>query len=217
VNAAAFINPDILEGRRAPCRESPIRESPIQDSSQPNWDARIARCPSAHHNIVKPSNWQQYAFPFIYGQFDPMLFPTNDWCECCMKALSVIEIRDWAPDLIARDDETLVQQIRTRACCRGAARGRPWVRAFAALLRPGRRPRAGVARCTGWTNKPPRGVSTHRSRRAWCSAQPPPECDASQRWRSAGVGRISSRPTGSLRCARSADCSLRPSRPWVCR
>jgi GntR family transcriptional regulator/MocR family aminotransferase len=104
-----FINPDILEGRHAPCRETPV-----QDGSQPDWDARIARRPSAQHNIVKPSNWQQYAFPFIYGQFDPMLFPTNDWRECCMKALSVMEIRDWAPDLIAQDDETLVQQIRTR-------------------------------------------------------------------------------------------------------
>jgi GntR family transcriptional regulator/MocR family aminotransferase len=31
-----------------------------------------------------------------------------------MKALSVMEIRNWAPDLIERDDDTLVQQIRTR-------------------------------------------------------------------------------------------------------
>ena len=30
------------------------------------------------------------------------------------RALSVLDIRDWAPDQIARDDESLVQQIRTR-------------------------------------------------------------------------------------------------------
>ena len=39
--------------------------------------------------------------------------PTADWRECCNKALSVLDIRDWAPDLITRDDESLVQQIRT--------------------------------------------------------------------------------------------------------
>uniref|UniRef100_UPI001CA3E2D2 aminotransferase class I/II-fold pyridoxal phosphate-dependent enzyme n=1 Tax=Enterobacter agglomerans TaxID=549 RepID=UPI001CA3E2D2 len=53
-------------------------------------------------------------FPLIYGQFDQSLFPTNDWRECCLKALSVMEIRNWAPDLIERDDESLIQQIRTR-------------------------------------------------------------------------------------------------------
>jgi GntR family transcriptional regulator/MocR family aminotransferase len=31
-----------------------------------------------------------------------------------MHGLSVMEIRNWAPDLIERDDETLVEQIRTR-------------------------------------------------------------------------------------------------------
>ena len=63
---------------------------------------------------MKPANWQHYEYPFIYGQFDQSLFPTNDWRECCLKALSVMEIRNWAPDLIERDDESLIQQIRTR-------------------------------------------------------------------------------------------------------
>lgn len=63
---------------------------------------------------MKPANWQHYAFPFIYGQFDQSLFPTNDWRECCIKALSIMEIRNWAPDMIERDDELLIQQIRTR-------------------------------------------------------------------------------------------------------
>jgi len=104
-----FINPDILEGRHAP-----KRESRVQEGAQPNWAERLARRPSAQRNIVKPSDWQRFEFPFIYGQFDSALFPTSDWRECCLKALSVMEIRDWAPDLIARDDELLVQQIRTR-------------------------------------------------------------------------------------------------------
>ncbi|VVE76482.1 MocR-like pyridoxine biosynthesis transcription factor PdxR [Pandoraea sputorum] len=84
------------------------------DPSTPDWEGRYVVRPSAQRNIVKPIDWQQYQYPFIYGQFDPTMFPTADWRECCHKALTVMEIRDWAPDMIARDDETLIQQIRTR-------------------------------------------------------------------------------------------------------
>ncbi|VVE65423.1 2-aminoadipate aminotransferase [Pandoraea captiosa] len=84
------------------------------DPSTPDWEGRYVVRPSAQRNIVKPIDWQQYQYPFIYGQFDPTMFPTADWRECCQKALTVMEIRDWAPDMIARDDETLIQQIRTR-------------------------------------------------------------------------------------------------------
>ena len=31
-----------------------------------------------------------------------------------MKLLSVMEIRDWAPDLISGDDSSLIEQIRER-------------------------------------------------------------------------------------------------------
>ena len=105
-----FVNPAMLEGQHgfAPA------QSATEALGRPNWGARMARSPSAQRNIVKPANWQNYEYPFIYGQFDQALFPTSDWRECCMKALSVMEIRNWAPDLIERDDDTLVQQIRTR-------------------------------------------------------------------------------------------------------
>jgi GntR family transcriptional regulator / MocR family aminotransferase len=81
---------------------------------EPDWRARIRNAPSAQRNIVKPSNWQRYKYPFIYGQFDTELFPISDWRESCMHGLSVMEIRNWASDHIERDDETLIEQIRTR-------------------------------------------------------------------------------------------------------
>ncbi|ALS60447.1 MocR-like pyridoxine biosynthesis transcription factor PdxR [Pandoraea norimbergensis] len=84
------------------------------DPLTPDWEGRYVVRPSGQRNIVKPIDWQQYQYPFIYGQFDPTMFPTADWRECCQKALTIMEIRDWAPDMIARDDETLIQQIRTR-------------------------------------------------------------------------------------------------------
>jgi GntR family transcriptional regulator/MocR family aminotransferase len=107
-----FVNATMLEGRHG---FTPTQTVASNDAlSRPDWTRRMGRLPSGQRNIVKPSNWQNYEFPFIYGQFDQALFPTNEWRECCMKALSVMEIRNWAPDLIERDDDTLVQQIRTR-------------------------------------------------------------------------------------------------------
>jgi GntR family transcriptional regulator/MocR family aminotransferase len=79
-----------------------------------NWPGRMQQRPSAQRSIVKPANWQKSPYPFLYGQFDESLFPTAAWRECCLKALSVLDIRDWAPDQITRDDESLVEQICTR-------------------------------------------------------------------------------------------------------
>ncbi|MFM0343344.1 MocR-like pyridoxine biosynthesis transcription factor PdxR [Paraburkholderia sp. RL17-347-BIC-D] len=112
-----FVNPAMLEGRhgfKTPAQTVPTSSEHDQAPARPDWGQRVQRRPSAQRNIVKPGNWQDYEYPFIYGQFDQSLFPTNDWRECCMKALSVMEIRNWAPDLIGRDDDTLIQQIRTR-------------------------------------------------------------------------------------------------------
>lgn len=78
------------------------------------WAQRLYQHPSTQRSIVKPSNWQKSRYPFLYGQFDESLFPTAAWRECCLKALSVLDIRDWAPDQITRDDESLVEQICTR-------------------------------------------------------------------------------------------------------
>lgn len=78
------------------------------------WAERLQQHPSTQRSIVKPANWQGSPYPFLYGQFDESLFPTAAWRECCLKALSVLDIRDWAPDQITRDDESLVEQICTR-------------------------------------------------------------------------------------------------------
>ncbi|RDU97283.1 PLP-dependent aminotransferase family protein [Trinickia dinghuensis] len=111
-----FVNPEMLRGLPGLGAPPPTAPLAAEDDTagRPIWRQRIAHLPSNQRNIVKPANWQHCEFPFIYGQFDQSLFPTNDWRECCMKALSIMEIRNWAPDLIERDDESLIQQIRTR-------------------------------------------------------------------------------------------------------
>jgi GntR family transcriptional regulator/MocR family aminotransferase len=105
-----FVSSALL-GERMQSR-NPVGIGPQEPSI--GWSKRLYQRPSAQRSIVKPANWQKSPYPFLYGQFDESLFPTAAWRECCLKALSVLDIRDWAPDQITRDDESLVEQICTR-------------------------------------------------------------------------------------------------------
>ena len=63
---------------------------------------------------AKHDNWIKSSYPFVYGQFDPALFPTAEWRECNRMALAVLEIRNWAADMVDRDDPLLIEQIQAR-------------------------------------------------------------------------------------------------------
>ncbi|NVK41753.1 MAG: PLP-dependent aminotransferase family protein [Oceanospirillaceae bacterium] len=105
-----YVNPDILSGKVK------VRDTPqeVVGGTPPDWQKRLKKHPSALQNIGKPRDWQKYTYPFIYGQFDPTLFPTNNWRECSRDAVTVPAIRDWASDHFDDDDPVLVEQIRTR-------------------------------------------------------------------------------------------------------
>jgi GntR family transcriptional regulator/MocR family aminotransferase len=95
------------------------------DSGEARWTHRYAVRPSGNRNIIKPLNWQDYPYPFIFGQFDPGLFPTNDWRESARAALSVPEINNWARDMIDEDDPALIEQLRLQVLPRRGVRARP--------------------------------------------------------------------------------------------
>ncbi|MCW8887047.1 MAG: PLP-dependent aminotransferase family protein [Motiliproteus sp.] len=105
-----YVNPEILHGKVKIEEKLP---KPVE-GTPPIWGEKLKVHPSQQTNVKKPRDWQKYPFPFIYGQFDPTLFPTNNWRECCKDAVSVPAIRDWASDRFDNDDPLLVEQIRTR-------------------------------------------------------------------------------------------------------
>ena len=98
---------------RAVARQAPDAEAPAAAGSI-DWAERLKLHPSTQRNISKPSDWQQQPYPFIYGQFDPTLFPSADWRECVVESLQTRNLRRWAPDHIDRDDDALVEQIHRR-------------------------------------------------------------------------------------------------------
>lgn len=76
--------------------------------------SRLRIKPSEQVNRVKPENWHDYPFPFVYGQSDPALFPIAEWRECTRQAMSRKWLDAWTDDRFTEDDPMLIEQIRQR-------------------------------------------------------------------------------------------------------
>jgi GntR family transcriptional regulator / MocR family aminotransferase len=70
--------------------------------------------PSLQEITSKPLNWQDFPYPFIYGQVDHTLFPLAEWRECTRQALGKKWLGAWTNDSWEHDDPLLVEQIRRR-------------------------------------------------------------------------------------------------------
>lgn len=113
-----YVNPTALE-TGAQC-QSPTTEH--AESASFDWSKRLQVTPSSQRNIVKPQDWQKYPYPFIYGQIDFSLFPTNQWRECCRDAVSVGAIRNWADDHFDKDDPLLIEYLQQHVLPRRGVR-----------------------------------------------------------------------------------------------
>jgi GntR family transcriptional regulator / MocR family aminotransferase len=110
-----YVNAEILAGHAAARpRAFPPADAPLPIA----WAPRLRSSVSRQRNIVKPGDWQKYPYPFLYGQFDPAQMPVAGWRECGIQALSTVEVRAWAGDLIDADDALLIEQIQTRLLAR---------------------------------------------------------------------------------------------------
>lgn len=107
-----FVADDVLKGHVAGAVHDSEASHGLHTTA--SWSQRMVFHPSRQRNIVKPSDWQSMPYPFVYAQFDASQFPTAEWRECCTKALSILDIRSWAPDLITNDDAALIEEIRTQ-------------------------------------------------------------------------------------------------------
>jgi GntR family transcriptional regulator/MocR family aminotransferase len=83
-----------------------------------NWRARLAIAPASSAVIVRPANWHDYPYPFIYGQADAAQFPITEWRDCVRQAMSRKWMDAWTDDRYAADDPILIEQIRRRVLTR---------------------------------------------------------------------------------------------------
>ena len=107
-----FVNDGVIEDKVTQHIQPYLRHAPKE--SVIDWSQRLSLKASAQRNIVKPVNWRDFKYCFVYGQIDPKIFPVRHWRECWRDAVGVQEITDWSQDLIDRDDPLLIEQIRTR-------------------------------------------------------------------------------------------------------
>ncbi|MFV8780994.1 PLP-dependent aminotransferase family protein [Microbulbifer sp. SA54] len=63
---------------------------------------------------ARPANWLQYPFPFVSNEYDPRLYPGNEWRECARDIFSAREVAQWATLGSNEDDRFLVEQVCTR-------------------------------------------------------------------------------------------------------
>jgi len=106
--AGFYVNEEILK--------SSVKEQiqvEVEAGNKPDWDNCLKMHP-AQHKLNKLNRWQDYPYPFIYGQLDPKMFPTNHWRECCKESVSVQAIGEWAGDRYDDDDSLLIEQIHSR-------------------------------------------------------------------------------------------------------
>ena len=89
-------------------------QRPGPERAQPDWDARVLRSLVEQRTLAKPDQWRQYRYPFVYGTYDPLLFPSEAFRECCVHSLARSHLPQWTPDFELSDVPEVIEQIRLR-------------------------------------------------------------------------------------------------------
>ncbi|NBW24276.1 MAG: PLP-dependent aminotransferase family protein [Betaproteobacteria bacterium] len=89
-------------------------QRPGSERAQPDWGARVVRSLVDQRTLAKPDQWRQYRYPFVYGTYDPLLFPSEAFRECCVHSLARSHLPQWTPDFELSDVPEVIEQIRLR-------------------------------------------------------------------------------------------------------
>ena len=89
------------------------------------WQKRLRFRPTAQRNIVKPSNWRDFPYPFIYGQVTPDKVSIARWRDSMRLAGSPGHSTVWISDQVDGDDPLLLEQIITRILPHRGLRAHP--------------------------------------------------------------------------------------------
>lgn len=125
-----LVDQGVLEARERSgyyiARRSATTVSPARaPEAQINWSGRLTAHPSGFEPVPRPHDWRTAPFPFIYGQFDPSLFPISEWRDATRKAMGRRWLEDWTEDRYVEDDPMLVDQIRRRLLPRRGVAAEP--------------------------------------------------------------------------------------------
>ncbi|MDB6177315.1 PLP-dependent aminotransferase family protein [Paracoccus sp. Z330] len=97
----------------------------VIDSGGVDWNSKLARPSRLREDILRPPNWQDYKYPFIYGQSDPDLFDHGNWRNCALRAVGRRDFDSLAQDHYQNDDPMLVEFILRHILPRRGIRANP--------------------------------------------------------------------------------------------
>lgn len=90
-----------------------------------DWDRAIPQRFTGGDTPQKPANWQDYRYPFIYGQTDPTLFDHASWRLCAVQALGQKDFISLTTDYYDQDDPLLTDFIARRTLPRRGISAHP--------------------------------------------------------------------------------------------
>lgn len=113
-----------IVSENAPRRQ--LRNKPEADNiKQVDWSKRLKSNLVERRQIIKPNNWNNYPYPFIYGQMDNNLFNHTAWRECTRQAMGAKDFSKMAGDWAAEDDNMLIDYICSRTLPRRGISAKP--------------------------------------------------------------------------------------------
>jgi GntR family transcriptional regulator/MocR family aminotransferase len=101
-----------------PVSESGSAPDGAESGSPVDWPSRLDSRSRKLHPVLKERAWQSFPYPFVYGQFDPTLFPIAQWREAAVLSQRSMSIREWAGDRVDSDDPMLLEEIQRRLLSR---------------------------------------------------------------------------------------------------
>lgn len=109
-----FVAPDLGATEKDIARLQPPAADRDGADNRVRWATRLKRRLDAQQHIVKPNNWANYEFPFIFGQVQQDRFPIEHWRNSAKTQLNSASVGAWLHDRVDQDYPELIEQLRTR-------------------------------------------------------------------------------------------------------
>ncbi len=90
-----------------------------------DWPRTISQDFSLYSGLVRPHNWRDFKYPFIYGQADIRLFDHQNWRLCALQALGQKDFISLTSDYYDGDDPKLIEFITRHILPRRGISARP--------------------------------------------------------------------------------------------
>jgi len=99
------------------------QRAPLEDAV--DWASALGQTFTGGVTPVKPGDWADFKYPFVYGQTDPGLFDHANWRLCALQALGLKDFGSMTQDYYDQDDPKLIEYVVRHSLPRRGIAARP--------------------------------------------------------------------------------------------